>query len=295
MTGSALSKILSVAKSTGIDTRSLYQSLSARSIRAAAREQDLDGLMSRMRETLPDIADQYSYGIDPAEYDRYWETKLRALHAFQIRSALDAVARFSKQNLTIVDIGDSSGNHGLYLKALAPENQIGRVISINLDPVAVEKIRKRGGEAHLVRAEELDLSELAPDFLMCFETLEHLTDPLRFLHRLAENPYGEHLLVSVPYRQRSRFGGKVLDRPIASLPAKMTPEELHILELSPADWSRMARLAGYETAFLRIYRQYPRFGVMRFMAPVWRSIDFEGFICLYLKRDLSISQRYTGW
>ena len=286
---------MSSVRATGVDTRALYHRLSARSIVAAAREQNLTDTMDRMREIAPDIADQYTYGIDPEEYARYWEIKLRALHAFQISSMLDAIATSEKDNLVVVDIGDSSGTHGAYLRALAPPGRVSRVVSINMDPVAVEKIRERGGEAVLTRAETLDLDALAPDFLMCFETLEHLTDPLRFLHRLAENPFGEHLVVSVPYRKTSRFGGTVLDRAADRLPQRMTPEELHIFELSPADWSRMAKLAGYRTAFCRIYRQYPRFGVMRATAPLWRNIDFEGFICLYLKRDLSVSQRYTGW
>lgn len=287
--------IVSALKATGIDTRALYQNLSRRSILSAAREQGLSDLLSSTSEIVPDLADQYTYGIDPEEYRRYWEIKLRSLHAFQVKCALDAIARLGKQDLVVVDIGDSSGNHGAYLRAMAPDDRIKRVVSVNMDPVAVQKIKDRGGEALLVRAEELDLDSLAPDFLMCFETLEHLTDPLRFLHSLAENPYGGHLVVSVPYRTVSRFGGKVLDRTPDRQPRRMTPEELHIFELSPADWSRMALLAGYRTEFCRIYRQYPRFGIFRAMAPIWRSLDFEGFICLYLTRDLSVSQRYTGW
>ena len=42
----------------------------------------------------------------------------------------------------------------------------------------------------------------------------------------------------------------------------------------------MSMLAGYRTEFCRVYRQYPRFD-LRAMAPVWRNIDFEGFICLF--------------
>ncbi len=282
-------------KAAGLNTRTLYQNLSAKSIVAATREQNLSRLMDHMRDIAPDIVDQYTYGIDPEEYARYWETKMRALHAFQVNSTLDALATLDRDDLVVVDIGDSSGTHGEYLRGLAPSGRISRFVSVNLDPVAVEKIRRRGGEAVLIRAEELELDDIAPDFLMCFETLEHLTDPLRFLHRLANNPYGENLIVSVPYRRRSRFGGSVLDRPIDSIPLKMTPEELHIFELCPADWSRMSMLAGYRTEFCRVYRQYPRFGPLRAMAPVWRNIDFEGFICLFLKRDSSVSRRYTGW
>ena len=102
-------------------------------------------------------------------------------------------------------------------------------------------------------------------------------------------------MVSVPYRRTSRFGGKVLQRSADTMPKQMTPEELHILELCPADWSRLALLAGYRTVFARRYLQFPRFGIFRAMAPVWRHLDFEGFLCIYLQRDHSISDRYTGW
>ena len=56
--------------------------------------------------------------------------------------------------LTLVDIGDSSGQHGEYIRALAPAGKVGRFVSVNLDPVAVEKVRARGGDAILCRAEE---------------------------------------------------------------------------------------------------------------------------------------------
>lgn len=295
MTGLKSLPVMPALRALGIDTRALYQTLSKRSIVAAAKEQNLSSLVTSMREIVPDLADQYTYGIDAEEYKRYWEFKLRALHAFQVKSALDAMELIDRNDLVVVDIGDSSGNHGAYLRGLAPTGKISRVVSINMDPVAVQKIQDRGGEAHLVRAEELDLDEISPDFMMCFETLEHLTDPLRFLHRLATNRFGEHLVVSVPYRRTSRFGGKVLQRSADTMPKQMTPEELHILELCPADWSRLALLAGYRTVFARRYLQFPRFGIFRAMAPVWRHLDFEGFLCIYLQRDHSISDRYTGW
>lgn len=58
---------------------------------------------------------------------------------------------------------------------------------------------------------------------------------------------------------------------------------------------RLARFAGYRTAFERIYLQYPRRGLMRVTAPVWRELDFEGFLMLLLARDLRVAKRYTAW
>jgi hypothetical protein len=29
--------------------------------------------------------------------------------------------------------------------------------------------------------------------------------------------------------------------------------------------------------------------------PLWQALDFEGFVALILKRDLSLSSRYADW
>jgi len=193
----------------------------------------------------------------------------------------------------IVDIGDSSGNHGIYAKALAPAGFIDRTISVNIDPVAVEKIRNKGCEALLCRAEDLNLGESKVDLFMSFEMLEHLTDPTRFLHRLATSGNSEYLLMSVPYLKVSRVGLDELRRP--TLPTKMTAEGMHIFELCPEDWLLLARFAGWTPIFKWIYRQYPRYSPLALTAPLWRKVDFEGFFAVLLKRDLSVAERYQDW
>ncbi len=282
-----------LAKSLGLDTRALYHRLSAASLDAAAGEQSLLELREKLRALLPDIQDQYSAGLDANEYRRYWERKLRGLHAFQVRCALDAVAHVGGQNLVLADIGDSSGNHGAYIKALEP--RVGRVISVNLDPVAVDKVKAKGGDALLARAEEMDLEGIAPDLFMSFEMVEHLTDPVRFLHRLAERGKSPWLLMTVPFLRQSRFGGRELDLPEQGLPEKITAEEIHLFELSPKDWLRLARFAGFVPVFQRIYRQYPLKHPLVMTQPLWKHLDFEGFFAVFLKRDLSLANRYAAW
>ncbi len=290
-----LNALKSVVRSFGIDSRKVYQTLSARSVDAAVREQGLADLRAKLRVQIPDLADQYTQGIDPVEYARYWETKMRSIHAFQIDSALQALESLGGDRLTVVDVGDSSGNHGAYLKAIAPPGRIDRMVSVNLDPVAVDKIKAKGGEAILCRAEALDTHGLQPDLMLLFETLEHITDPLRFLHTMAADGNIDNILLTVPYRVNSRFGGDLIRRAAADIPGEITPEQVHIFELSPEDWQLLARLAGYRTDFCRIYRQYPQRSWARLMKPVWRRLDFEGFISLSLKRDDALSSHYTGW
>ncbi len=282
-------------RSVGIDTTALYQKLSAVSIERALAEQGLAALRDSLREIVPDVTDQYTAGFDRIAFSRYWEKKMRGLHAFQTSCALDAIAHLGRPGATIVDLGDSSGNHAAYLRALAPAGAVGRVVSVNLDDAAVRKINAKGGEAIHARVEDIALDGIRPDLLMSFETLEHILDPIGFLRSLSTSGAADHLVLSVPYRRSSRFGGDLIRRPVASLPPQITPEETHVFELCPEDWRLLARFAGFRTVFSRIYRQYPRRSALRVTAPLWRRVDFEGFLGLFLERDDSLSNRYTGW
>ncbi|AVM75602.1 methyltransferase domain-containing protein [Magnetospirillum gryphiswaldense] len=287
--------IKTMLKAVEADPRALYQGLSAASLKAAATEQGLQPIIGRLRQILPDISDQYTAGFDPEEYRRYWEIKMRGLHAFQVQMMLDSIDAVGGNGLVLADIGDSSGNHGLYLRAMVTEGKVERVVSVNLDPVAVEKVRAKGGDSILCRAEELDLQGIRPDLFMTFEMVEHLTDPIRFLHRLAEAGSAEHLLMTVPHRRYSRFGGVDLRLGLDRMPLRMTAEEVHIYEFCPADWLLLARFAGWVPVFTRLYRQYPCRSPLVVTKPLWRRLDFDGFWGVLLRRDLSVARRYADW
>jgi SAM-dependent methyltransferase len=283
------------ARAIGIDTTAAYQFLSTASINAAIKEQGLEELAQQLRKIIPDVRDQYSGSFDENEFMRYWEKKMRGLHAWQVRSVQESLAYIGGENIVISDIGDSSGNHATYLKALANPGQISNVISVNLDPIAVDKINNKGGEAILSRAEDLDLHGINADFFMSFETVEHLTDPVRFLHSLATKAQAEYLFMSVPYRRHSRFGGTHIRLGDTALPEELSAESVHIFELCPEDWILLARFAGFKAVFTRYYFQYPKNSPLRLLAPMWRKLDFEGFFGILLKRDLELADRYQDW
>lgn len=284
-----------ILEALGLDPGRIYERLSAASIHAAVREQGLGDLYHATERIAPDLSGQYTTAHDTAEFDRYWAVKIRAMHAFQVSATLEALDHVEGEALVIGDIGDSSGNHGAYIKALAPAGKIARVVSVNLDPVAVEKVRANGGEAILARAEEVEHHDLRPDLWVSFETLEHLTDPVRFLHGLAARGSAEYMLISIPLCIASRFGGSHLRMAPAIMPERLTPEQVHVYEFSLADWELLARFSGFKTVVRRIYRQYPRRHPLWFTYPLWRRLDFPGFATLLLRRDLSLAQRYTGW
>jgi hypothetical protein len=286
---------VALARSLGIDTRAAYQNLSAASLRAALKEQGLEGLVGKLRRIVPDISDQYTTRTDPVEFTRYWEVKTRGLHAFQVQAMLDGVQAVGRTGLVLVDIGDSSGTHGAYLRALAKPGQVDRFIGVNLDQLAVDRIKSKGGEAILCRAEELTLAGIRPDLFLSFETLEHLFDPIRFLNKLARSGSAEWLLFTVPWARVSRFGGTHLRQSMPSARQRFSAEQVHVWELSPEDWGLLAHFSGWKPVWTRIYRQYPRFSLLRVAQPLWSRLDHEGFIGLLCRRDLGLADSYADW
>jgi len=132
----------------------LFQIL-ARSIKSAIKEQGLEKYLIQLEKIVPDITDQYStFKID----NNYLRIKVRAQHAFQVDLVLRAIKNYyiPSETNTVVDIGDSSGTHISYLKFFIPEllgdseTEKWQFISVNLDPVAIEKINNRGGMLYSV-------------------------------------------------------------------------------------------------------------------------------------------------
>jgi len=263
------------------------------SLAAAIRQQGRAGLVQKLEQIVPDISAQYSnYAISSG----YLVEKIRAQHAFQIALAGKAIARLQdKGRLTVVDIGDSAGTHIRYLNGLYG----GRMdtLSINLDPVAVDKIRSYGLQAIQARAEDLsrhpEFAGRTVDIFLSYEMLEHLLDPIGFLHSLAVSSQGEYFVISVPYVAQSRVGLHQLRRPVDR--RRMSAENTHIFELSPGDWRLLFQLAGWEVVDEEFYRQYPRWHLLHLTKPFWRWIDFEGFYGVVLRRNDSDSSRYEDW
>ncbi|HEY9070156.1 MAG TPA: methyltransferase domain-containing protein [Candidatus Ozemobacteraceae bacterium] len=266
--------------------RELLFRLLTRSLQKAAQEQGLWKLAERLASIVPDISDQYSqFRVDT----EYLQLNVRLMHAFQIALVQEAFSR--KEIRTIVDIGDSSGTHLRYLQDLYAGTSL-RCLSVNLDPKAVEKIKGKGLEAILARAEDLPAYDIPADMFLCFETLEHLSDPIRFLHQLATHTNPEFLVATVPYRSVSRMGlhhirNKQNDAVFA--------ENTHLFELCPADWRLLMQHAGWQIAYDRIYYQYPHRHPLRMMRRIWETIDFEGFYGTVLVRNDRWSSLYRDW
>ena len=263
-----------------------FYAICTRSLIEAAGEQGLDRLSKRLEEIVPDISEQYSaFKLDSS----YLRIKARNMHAFQIGLVNKVLGEF--QAPCIVDIGDSAGTHIQYIKGIHREKKQIQGLSINLDRKAIQKIRKKGMDAIEARAEDLSRHNVKADILLCFETLEHLTDPVRFLRGLSETD-AKYLIITVPYLRKSRMGLSHIRKKSERV---ANAETTHIFELNKEDWKLLARHSGWDVAEERIYAQYPRMGLFRATQPLWKKYDFEGFLGFVLKKDDRWSSQYQSW
>lgn len=276
----------------GLEPQTIYKKIGMWSLCKAINQSGLYPLVERLREIAPDISDQESSGKDT--FDEYWELKRRAQQAFQCALMLKLVNSIHSKKLTVADIGDSAGTHMLYLRELTKERFSIDTVSVNLDPRAVEKIRKRGFKAILCRAEELDLGDQHVDIFTSFQMVEHLHNPTIFFRRLAKGSKVDKMIITVPYLKASRVGlYRVRDKKSKNISA----EEEHIFELSPQDWTLLFLHGGWKVLHSQIHYQYPqKWPIISLILKLfWRHSDFEGFWGTILEKDTKISDLYQDW
>lgn len=271
--------------------RATAQALMRMAILVAGREQELLDMYARLEEWVPDIDDERSnYAVDTD----YLRTAFRMLDAFQMQLALAATPPPSDSRpLHVLDIGDSGGRHQIYLRHLLADRQIDS-LSVNLDGKAVTRIKAKGLSAVCARAEDVCAYRTHTDLALCFEMLEHLTDPVRFLYDLSSAGGVGRLIVTVPFVRRSRVALDHLRRNKVR-PEKVYAENVHIFEFSPNDWKLLFRHSGWRTLAMHIYLQYPRLHPLRITQPAFSRIGHEGFAGFILEPDASYSKLYADW
>jgi len=278
--------------------RTQIHKLMTASLRATNKQRGESDLKRQLYEIVPDISAQYTAATISPD-DIYMTEKVRCLHAFQTKLALDALElakkKLGRKRFNVVDIGDSSGTHLSYLSQLTKPLDIEiEAISINLDPVAVEKVRQRGIRAELCRAEELHERPdgVRADLFLMYETLEHLTDPIGFMRMMALKASCTYFVISVPYVTQSRLGLGYIRR---NWKTDALAENTHVFELSPADWNLLFRFSGWRIVESNLYCQYPKKRLLSPTKYVWRRLDYDGFYGVILEQDLSVSNQYKSW
>lgn len=268
-------------------------------LEAQSRKNGYDKLESKFSKLDIDLAKQYT---ENSEMTEFRNLKLKNQQTFQTLFATEMVEKYiqNRDNLNksggvlqIVDIGDSAGTHIKKIRTLLEDKGISiETMSVNLDPVAVEKIKANGENAILCRAEDYT-PEGRVDLYLTFEMMEHLHNPALFLHHLAKADKGDHLLITVPYVANSRVALNNSMHGTGDIHA----EAEHVFELSPADWMKLAVHSGWEVLEQRIYYQYPT-SIPLYSAlckKLWSRYDFEGFLGLMLKKNMTVADRYLDW
>ena len=269
-----------------------------RSLRASNFRRGESDLKKSLEKFVPNIENQYStFKIPPT--DLFLNEKIRCQHAFQSSLMLRGLEllrnRVVGRPINVVDIGDSSVTHLTYLRSLAAESGLKiETTSVNLDPMAIKRIRDLGLKAEHCRAEELHFqkSGVVADLFMSFETLEHFFDPSSFLRAMSTKAKCSYFLVTIPFVRSSRVG---LHQLRLGTGKKSFAENTHIFEFSPKDWNLLFQFTGWKVVHSDIYTQYPKFGPLNATRFIWRKFDFEGFYGVVLEQDLSKSNLYQDW
>jgi SAM-dependent methyltransferase len=142
-------------------------------------------------EAITDEQARLHFGPEEPLDARHLRNSLRLFHAWRVNVLRERIgARLP--DARILDVGDTDG---LMLKHLGHSG-----LGFNLAPAAVENIRANGVEAQLGDGQELPFEDASFDYVFCFETLEHVENPVQLLGQLARvcRPDGR-VFVSIPW------------------------------------------------------------------------------------------------
>ena len=270
----------------------IYNLFKLKSLKCAISEQGLKDWIPQLEGMEENYLNQYNHVKIEGDY---WNYKVRALHAFQVdftKKSINIIKKeLRKKNLTVVDIGDSSGTHSNYLKKLIQDTEL-KMLSVNLDPKAIEKIKEKGLDAILARAEDLEKYNINPDLFISFQTIEHLNSPINFLKSISQNTSCQYFTITLPYLSKSRIG---LEHIRNNISEKVHAENIHIFELNPIDWKLIFKHSGWEVLEEKIFFQYPKKNPLRLLKKSWPKYDFEGFYGVMLKKNLLWTEKYLDW
>jgi SAM-dependent methyltransferase len=116
---------------------------------------------------------------------------LRYFHAWRVHKLRELIGP-RLADADFIDVGDTDG---LILKHLGKGG-----LGFNLSPGAVRNIEENGIEARLGDGQELPFEDGSFDYVLCFETLEHVPSPARLLEELARICHADgRVFISIPW------------------------------------------------------------------------------------------------
>lgn len=215
--------------------------------------------------TLPgyDVTRHYGDQVVDASFRWVQEGFIQARLAF-IRQAL---GEGEIAGSTFADIGDSNG---VFLKALGKAG-----VSINASAEVLRNIAGlRTVEAALPR---LPVPDGAFDYTLCFETLEHVHDPIGSLQELARVSR-KGVFISVPDVRRTNIYRYWEDR---TRPAA----EQHVFECADADWRRLFTYAALTVRSRQVHTVFDRVRTpVEWAVDRWWRMTHPDLMCAVFRR-----------
>lgn len=136
----------------------------------------------------------------------------------------------------VVDIG---ANSDLVLKHIDAKHKIG----VNVQDDIIDRLNQQGIEARRSVGKDIPLEDNEVDLTICFETLEHVPDPISFLRELERiTCVNGKVLLSIPWVASTNIlsrhhGGRFKDREEA---------DNHVFELSPLDFQKILSYTSFK-------------------------------------------------
>lgn len=146
-------------------------------------------------EEMTDEQARLHFGAEEPLESEHLRRSVRYFHAWRLHVLRERTGE-RLAPARVLDVGDTDG---LILKHLGKDG-----LGFNLAPAAVANIRANGVDAHLGDGQELPFDDGSFDYVLCFETLEHVESPAQLLGQLARvcAPDGR-VFVSIPWVPRT--------------------------------------------------------------------------------------------
>jgi hypothetical protein len=144
------------------------------------------------------------------------------------------------RNASFLDAGDSDR---IVLRSIGCRNGI----SLNISDFCVKQIRSVGGVAVKGDVQAMTFKDNRFDYVFCFETLEHLENPIQGLKELARVCSGK-VFITVPWVKKTRIHGSH-NEPVG---------ENHIFEFNQKDFARAVTHTDLKITYYKEIKIFPK-------------------------------------
>ena len=147
-------------------------------------------------EAMTDEHARLHFGEEELVNSEHLRRGMRLFHAWRVHMLRERIGERGLDDGSFLDVGDTDG---LMLKHLGQSG-----LGFNLAPAAVRNIEANGIEAKLGDGHEMPFADGEFDYVLCFETLEHVESPHGLLAELARvcKPDGR-VFISIPWVPRT--------------------------------------------------------------------------------------------